>query len=113
LRSLSNSFVFKFDAYHPVEHYLIAIQRYINNNLTIGLLAEKYSSRQPPKFSLMSQFNLNKTNSRIHTLLNTENEYGLVLTHQLSHFPLVFQLFGLYSWTRSKSKYGFGLQILL
>lgn len=114
---MSNSLVFKFDAHHPFEHYLIAIQRYIDNNLTIGLLVEKMtntaSTQQPLKFSLMSQWNLNKTGSRIHTLLNTQNECGLALTHQLSHFPLVFQLFGLYSWTSSKSKCGLGLQILI
>lgn len=61
----------------------------------------------------MSQWYLNKTNLRVNTLINTQNEFGLALIHQLRHFPLIFQAFGLYSWTTYKYKWGIGLQLLL
>jgi hypothetical protein len=83
----------------------------------VGLLAEKLTGyhhhQQPIKFSLMSQWNLNKTDLRINTLVNTQNQLGLAFVYQIHHFPLVLQTFGLYSWTRRQCKWGVGLQILL
>jgi hypothetical protein len=82
----------------------------------VGLLAEKivdYHEQQPIKFSLMSQWNLNKTGLRVNTLINTQNELGLALTHHIHHFPFVLQTFGLYSWTTHKCKWGIGLQLLV
>jgi hypothetical protein len=61
----------------------------------------------------MSQWNLNKTGLRVNTLVNTQNEFGLALTHELHHFPLVLQTFGLYSWSTHHYKWGIGLQLLL
>jgi hypothetical protein len=77
----------------------------------VGLLAEQF--RQPIKYSLMSQWNINKSGLRINTVANTQNELGLALVYQIRHFPLVLQTFGLYSWTTGKCKWGVGLQLLL
>lgn len=88
----------------------------MNTNFTMGLLAEKItnsSQQQPIKFSLMSQWYLTKPNLRINTLVNTQNELGLALTHNIRHFPLVLQTFGLYSLTTRKCKWGIGVQLLL
>jgi len=82
----------------------------------MGLLAEKitnYHQEKSIKFSLMSQWNINETGLRVNTLINSENKLGLALTHQIRHFPLVLQTFGLYSWTTHKCKWGIGLQLLL
>ncbi len=104
LKRSSDSIVFKCDLYHPFEHYSIGIQRCINNNFTLGLLAEKIEDnhqQKPIKFSLMSQWHLDKIGIRFNTLVNTHNELG------------VLQTFGLYSWTAHKCKWGVGLQILI
>ena len=61
----------------------------------------------------MSQWHLNKIGLQINTLVNTQNELGLALTHQIHRFPLVLQTFGLYSWTTRQCKWGIGLQLLL
>jgi hypothetical protein len=89
----------------------------------VGLLAEKIvnyhqqqqqqQQQQPIKFSLMSQWNLNETGLRVNTLVNTQNELGLALTHQIHHYPVVLQTFGLYSWSTYKYKWGVGLQLVL
>ncbi|CAF1260418.1 unnamed protein product [Rotaria sordida] len=116
LKHSSDSLIFKCNLYDPFEQYLIGIQRCINTNFTIGFLAEKkvnYHEQQPIKFSLMSQWYLNKIGLQINTLVNTQNELGLALTHQIHRFPLVLQTFGLYSWSMHKCKWGVGLQILL
>jgi hypothetical protein len=116
LKRSSDSIVFKCDLYHPFEHYLIGIQRCINKNFIVGLLAEKVEDnhqQKPIKFSLMSQWHLDKRGIRVNTLVNTQNELGIALTHQIRHFPLVLQTFGLYCWTAHKCKWGVGLQILI
>ena len=84
----------------------------------MGVLAEKLAGhhqqqQQAMKFSLMSQWNVNKTGLRINTLANTRNELGISFIYQLRHFPLVFQTFGLYSRTTRKCKWGVGLQLLV
>ncbi|CAF1240163.1 unnamed protein product [Rotaria sp. Silwood1] len=116
LKRSSDSIIFKCNLYDPLEHYLIGIQRCINTNFTIGFLAEKkrnYHVQQPIKFSLMSQWHLNKIGLRVNTLVNTQHELGLALTHQIRYFPFVLQTFGLYSWSMHKFKWGVGLQVLL
>ncbi|CAF2554358.1 unnamed protein product [Rotaria sp. Silwood2] len=116
LKRSSDSILFKCNLYNPFEHYLIGIQHCINTNFTVGFLAEKktyYHEQQPMKFSLMSQWYLNKIGLRVNTLVNTQHEFGLALTHQIRHFPLVLQTFGLYSWSMHKLKWGIGLQVLV
>lgn len=114
LKRPSDSIVFKCDLYNPFEHYLIGIQRCITKNFTLGVLIEKITHyQQPIKFSLMSQWYLNKTNLHVNTLINTQNEFGLALIHQLHHFPLSLQTFCLYSWHTYQYKCGIGLQLLL
>ncbi|UJR28905.1 hypothetical protein I4U23_010123 [Adineta vaga] len=112
----SDSLVFKCNLYRPIQHYLIGIQRCIQPNFTIGLLMEKHTDHyqhQRIKFSLMSQWYLNTIGLRVNTLVNSQNELCIALTHQFRYFPLVLQAFNSYSWTRQKCKWGIGLQILL
>ncbi|CAF0971148.1 unnamed protein product [Adineta ricciae] len=116
LKRSSDSLVFKCNLYHPLENYLISIQRSINTNLTVGLLIEKCvddDRHQHMKSSFASQWDLNTVGLRINTLINTQYECGLSLTYQLRHFPLVLQAFTGYSWTREKYKCGIGLQLLI
>lgn len=116
MKRSSDSLVFKCNLYHPLDNYLIGIQRYINTNLTIGLLIEKYvdgDRHQHTKSSFMSQWGLSTVGLRISTLINTQYECGLSLTYQFRQFPLVLQAFTGYSWTRQKSKWGIGLQLLV
>ena len=61
----------------------------------------------------MSQWNLSETGLRIHTLLNTRNQLGVAFVHQFNYFPLIFQIFNLYSWTTHRHKWGIGIQCLL
>ena len=92
------------------------MQRFINTNLTIGLLIERCvdnDRHEHMKSSFMSQWDLNTIGLRINTLINTQYECGLSLTYQLCHFPLVLQAFTGYSWTRKKYKCGVGLQLLI
>ncbi|CAF0746182.1 unnamed protein product [Adineta steineri] len=117
LKHSSDSLIFKYDLYNPFKNYIIGIQRCINENLTIGLLTEKvidYDQQQKPiKFSFMSQWYLNKIDLRVNTLVNTQNEMGIALTHQIRHLPVVLQAFSLYSWSTHKYKWGIGLQLSL
>lgn len=95
----------------------MGLQRSISKNFIVGLLAEKLEilpRDQPIKFSLMSQWTLHeKSNLRIHTLLNTHRQFGLSLMYQSPSLPFVFQIFNLYSWSRHQCKWGIGLEVLL
>ena len=117
LRHSSNTMIFKCNLYHPFEHYLIGFQRSMTPNFLIGLLAEKLQilpRDQPIKFSLMSQWTLHeKSNLRIHTLLNTHHQLGFSLIYQSPSLPFVFQIFSLYSWKRHRCKWGIGIEVLL
>ena len=108
--------MFKFDVARPFEHYIIAFQHHVNRDCTVGLLAEKIAddTRQPSiKFSAMSRWSIDRLSLQLHALVNSENEMGLALTHQIGHIPLLFQAFGLYSWSSTRWKWGFGLQFSL
>ena len=116
LQRASDSLVFKCDVHRPFERYLMGAQRYLSNNFTVGLLAEKVTDtqvQQPIKLSLVSQWCIERIDLRVNTLINTQNELGLALTQQIGYVPLVLQAFGLYSWTRQQYKWGVGLQLLL